>query len=57
VLNRRLVEAVQTPDVRQKLMEAGFRVTGTSRSETDRMLTTEAQRWGAVVKSTGFRGD
>ena len=57
VLNRRLVESVQTPEIKQKLVEAGFRVTGTSRIETDRMLSAEAQRWSAVVKSTGFRGD
>jgi len=57
VLNRRFVEAVQTPEVRQKLVEAGFTVTGTSRSDTDRMLKAEAARWGALVKSTGFRGD
>jgi len=43
--------------VRQKLVEAGFSVTGTSRADTDRMLKAEAARWGAVVKSTGFRGD
>ena len=57
VLNRRFVEAVQTPEVRQKLVEAGFTVTGTSRSDTDRMLKAEAARWGALVRSTGFRGD
>lgn len=57
VLNRRFVEAVQAPEVRQKLVEAGFTVTGTSRSDTDRMLKAEAARWGALVKSTGFRGD
>ena len=57
LLNRRFVEAVQTPEVRQKLVEAGFTVTGTSRSDTDRMLKAEAARWSALVKSTGFRGD
>jgi tripartite-type tricarboxylate transporter receptor subunit TctC len=56
-LNKVLVEAVRTPEVRQKLVEAGFRVTGTTSSETERMLKAEAVRWGAVVKSTGFRGD
>ncbi len=37
--------------------EAGFSATGTNRIETGRMLKVEAVRWGAVVKSTGFRGD
>jgi len=57
LLNKRFVEAVQSPEVRQKLVEAGFTVTGTSRPDTDRMLKAEAARWGALVKSTGFRGD
>jgi tripartite-type tricarboxylate transporter receptor subunit TctC len=57
LLNKRFVEAVQSVEVRQKLVEAGFTVTGTSRTETDRMLKAEAGRWGALVKSTGFRGD
>jgi tripartite-type tricarboxylate transporter receptor subunit TctC len=57
LLNKVFVDAVQFPEIRQKLMEAGFTVTGTSRVETERMLKAEATRWGAVVKSTGFRGD
>lgn len=57
LLNKRFVEAVQSAEVRQKLVEAGFTVTGTSRAETDRMLKAEAGRWGALVKSTRFRGD
>lgn len=56
-LNKRLVEAVQTPEATQKLVDAGFSVTGTSVSDTDRMLKAEATRWGAIVRSTGFKGD
>lgn len=46
LLNKRFVEAVQSVEVRQTLLEAGFTVTGTSRTETDRMLKAEAGRWG-----------
>lgn len=56
-LNKRFVEAVQSPEVRQKLLDAGFSVTGTSLAETDRMLKTEANRWGAIVRASGFKGD
>lgn len=56
-LNGRLVEAIKSSDVQQKLMDAGFSVTGTTRAETDRMLKAEGTRWGAVVKKTGFKGD
>ncbi|MCW5665802.1 MAG: tripartite tricarboxylate transporter substrate binding protein [Piscinibacter sp.] len=57
LLNRQLVAAVQSPETKAKLQEAGFSVLGTSRAETDRMLAAEAARWAAVVKATGFKGD
>ncbi|WP_231480555.1 tripartite tricarboxylate transporter substrate binding protein [Thiomonas sp. FB-Cd] len=56
-LNKRLVELVQLPEVTQKLVDAGFSVTGTSTADTDRMLKAEAARWGAIVDSTEFKGD
>lgn len=56
-LNKRFVEAVQSPEVRQMLVDAGFSVTGTSVADTDRMLKAEANRWGAIVRSAGFKGD
>ncbi len=57
LLNRQLVAAVQDPATRAKLQEAGFRVLGTTRADTEKMLKAEAQRWAAVVRATGFRGD
>lgn len=56
-LNRQTVAAVQSPEVRQKLQEAGFTVIGSTRADTERMLKTEATRWSAVVKATGFKAD
>ena len=56
-LNRQVVTAVQSPDVRQKLQEAGFSVVGSSRADTERMLKAEATRWAAVVKASGFKAD
>jgi tripartite-type tricarboxylate transporter receptor subunit TctC len=56
-LSRGLVRTVQLPEVRQKLIEAGFSVTGAGRTETDRMLKAEALRWAAIVKTSGFKGD
>ncbi len=57
LLNRQIVAAVQAPDVRARLVEAGFAVTGTTRADTERLLKSEAQRWAAVVRATGFKGD
>jgi tripartite-type tricarboxylate transporter receptor subunit TctC len=56
-LHRQIVAAVQAPEVRAKLQEAGFSVLGTSRADTERMLKAEAPRWAAAVKATGFKGD
>ncbi|MFN3415929.1 MAG: Bug family tripartite tricarboxylate transporter substrate binding protein [Caldimonas sp.] len=57
LLNREVVSAAQTPSVRKQLEDAGFTVLGTSRSETQRLLETEAQRWAALAKATGFQID
>ena len=57
LLNRQVVAAVQAPETRAKLLEAGFSVLGTPRADTERMLKAEASRWAAVVKATGFKGD
>lgn len=56
-MNQKVSAAVKSPDVKQKLQEAGFSVLGTSRSDTERMLKAEQQRWATVVKTSGFVGD
>jgi tripartite-type tricarboxylate transporter receptor subunit TctC len=56
-LNGHVVAAMQSPNVKQKLQEAGFSVTGTKREESERMVQAEAARWASVVKSTGFKAD
>lgn len=56
-LNQQIVAALQNAELRQKIVEAGFSVSGTSRSNTDRMLNSESQRWASIVKASGFRGD
>ncbi|MEO8151800.1 MAG: tripartite tricarboxylate transporter substrate-binding protein [Rhizobacter sp.] len=56
-LNKSIVAAVQSADVKQKLIDAGFTVTGTSRADAERMVKAEAPRWAGVVKATGFKGD
>lgn len=57
LLSTQVAAAVRSPEVRQKLTEAGFTVTGTSRADAERMVRAEAPRWAAVVKATGFKGD
>jgi tripartite-type tricarboxylate transporter receptor subunit TctC len=56
-LNRQVVDAMQSAEVKQKLQEAGFTVLGTPRADTERLLKSEAQRWAAIVKASGFKAD
>jgi len=37
--------------------QAGFSVLGSSRADTERLLKSEAVRWAAVVKATGFKAE
>jgi tripartite-type tricarboxylate transporter receptor subunit TctC len=57
LLNRQTIAALQSPDARAKITDAGFAVSGTSRAETERMLRSETQRWGGIVKASGFKVD
>lgn len=56
-LNRQIVSTVQSADVKAKLQEAGFSVSGTSRADSERMVREETQRWTGIVKQTGFKAD
>lgn len=56
-LQRALVASIRDPEVTAKLVEAGFRVIASSQADTDKMVRSELQRWGAIVKATGFKGD
>ena len=56
-LGRAVVAAVQSPEVKPKLQEAGFSVVGSSRADTVRMLRAEGPRWARIVKASGFKGD
>jgi tripartite-type tricarboxylate transporter receptor subunit TctC len=57
LLNAQIAASLQVPENKSRIIEAGFSVSGTSRSDTDRMMKAEAQRWAGIVKATGFKGD
>jgi tripartite-type tricarboxylate transporter receptor subunit TctC len=56
-LNAQVVDAVQSPDVKHKLEEAGFSVSGTSAADAKKMIAAENSRWDRVVKASGFKAD
>ena len=57
VLDKAAVAAMQTPEVKRVLQDAGFALSGTGRVESERMVKAEAVRWASVVKATGFKAD
>lgn len=54
-LQAAFVKSATSPEVKQKLEDAGLRVTATSREEFARIVREDAARWGRVVAATGFR--
>jgi tripartite-type tricarboxylate transporter receptor subunit TctC len=56
-LNADIVRAVQSPEGRSKMEDAGFRVTGTSREEFAQIITADTATWGKAVAATGFKAD
>lgn len=56
-LNAQVNAAIQSPDTKQRLEEAGFSVFGTSSADAQKMIAAETPRWARIVKATGFRGD
>ncbi|HEY4171187.1 MAG TPA: tripartite tricarboxylate transporter substrate-binding protein [Reyranella sp.] len=51
------VEAVRQPDVRQKLEPLGLNVTGLGPAEMAKILRADYDRWGPVIRASGFKAD
>jgi tripartite-type tricarboxylate transporter receptor subunit TctC len=56
-LNADIVRAVQSPEGRAKMEDAGFRVTGTSREAFASIISADTATWGKAVAATGFKAD
>ena len=56
-LEAALRKAVQSPDGKARLEEAGFGVTGTSAQAFARVIAADTASWGKVVAATGFKAD
>ena len=56
-LSADIQKAVKSPDLKAKLEESGFRVTGTSREEFARIIAADTVSWGKAVAATGFKAD
>jgi tripartite-type tricarboxylate transporter receptor subunit TctC len=49
------IEAVRQPDVRQKLEPLGLEVTGRGPADMARILRTDDDKWGPVIRASGFK--
>ena len=57
VLNRAAREAVASPAVRDKLARLGMRVVASSPAELEKLLASEIDRWGAVIRAAGIEAE
>jgi tripartite-type tricarboxylate transporter receptor subunit TctC len=56
-LARAAIEAIRQPDVRQKLEPLGLEVTGLGPAELGAILRADYDKWGPVIRASGFKAD
>jgi len=56
-LSADIQKAVNSPEGKQKIEDAGFRVTGTTGAEFARIIAADKATWGKAVAATGFKAD
>jgi tripartite-type tricarboxylate transporter receptor subunit TctC len=54
-LNRAFVDAANDPDVRRQLRENGVTVSATSPEAFGRLIASETERWGKVIREKGIK--
>ncbi len=56
-LAKAAIEAIRQPDVRQKLEPLGLEVTGLGPAELAAILRADYDKWGPVIRASGFKAD
>jgi tripartite-type tricarboxylate transporter receptor subunit TctC len=56
-LMKEIVAVTTAPEVRMKILTIGFEPTGTTSDELRRLQQADFERWGVLVKASGFRAD
>ena len=56
-LNREIVQALQKPAMKARLNELGLEPVGSTPQQATKLLETEIQRWGAVIKAANIKAD
>ena len=57
VLNAQTVKIMQTPDMKQRMAEAGSLAVGSTREEFAKHLSDEFAKWAKVIKASGATAD
>lgn len=56
-LNEKLIEALRSPDIRQRLSAQAFELWTSTPEEFARVIRTDYEKWGRIVKASGARVD
>jgi tripartite-type tricarboxylate transporter receptor subunit TctC len=56
-LNQRLIEALRSPDIRQRLSAQAFELWTSSPEEFSRVIRADHEKWGRIVRASGARVD
>jgi tripartite-type tricarboxylate transporter receptor subunit TctC len=56
-LNKVIVAAVQTPEISARMLALGLRPSGTSSADLARIQQSDYERWGPIIKASGFKPD
>jgi tripartite-type tricarboxylate transporter receptor subunit TctC len=56
-LNQKLIEALRSPEIRQRLSAQAFELWTSTPEEFARVIRTDHEKWGRIVKASGARVD
>ncbi|MFZ5781905.1 MAG: Bug family tripartite tricarboxylate transporter substrate binding protein [Pseudomonadota bacterium] len=56
-LSKAAVEAIRQPDVRQRIEPLGLEATGLGPSELAKVMKADYDKWGPVIRASGFKAD
>jgi len=56
-LNQAIVKAIKMPDVTQKIQQMGSDVTGTTADEFSKIIKQDREKWGPIIKASGFKAE
>jgi tripartite-type tricarboxylate transporter receptor subunit TctC len=56
-ISEALLEIVNEPDTKDRIISAGFELSPDGPQETQRLLNAELDKWGAIVKRIGLKGE